>query len=259
MSDTAPMPDDLTPAPAFPPPGADIPGPDPGPPAPLPGTGEPPPDADTPPGPVAPPPSFQLGPVYEIDPATVAPHPLAELLPVPSRAGFEQLYTTIAVDGQQVPGVMLGGKLLDGRSRRAVREQLGLPLKVQDFIGSEEQALTYVLDANIYHRDLSAAQRACIAATLVPRISEETAANRLRRYRETIARRQGKDWVTNLSPNLEEDDNAVRARTVAARMTNASEGYLGYALRLQVCNTRRPSCSTRSGPGRQACRPHCAN
>ena len=227
------MPDDLMPG-ALPPfPGADSPGPVPGSPTSPPESEEPPPGADTTLGPEPPVPSFQLGPVYEIDPVTVIPHPLAEMLPEPSRPGFEQLYTAIAVDGQQVPGVMLGAKLLDGRSRRAIREDLGLPLKVQDFSGSEEQALAYVLGTNLQRRDLSAAQRACVAAFALPRISEETAASRLRKYRETIARRRGEDCVTSLSPNLEERGTAERARTVAARMTNASEGYVGYALRLQ--------------------------
>ena len=39
--------------------------------------------------------------------------------------------------------------------------------------------------------------------------------------------------MTSLSPNLEEGGTAERARSVAARMTNASEGHVGYALRLQ--------------------------
>ena len=164
---------------------------------------------------------------------SVTSHPLAELLPTPSRAELEGLYTTIAVNGQQVAGVVLDGKLLDGRSRGGICERLGLPLKVRDFIGTEAQALTYVLNANTCRRDLSAAQHACIAATVVPRISEETAAGRLRKYRETIARRQGENCLANLPNNLADQDGTVSARLTVARMMKVSDRYVGYALRLQ--------------------------
>ena len=211
-----------------------VPGPGSEPPSPPPGPGDAPlPDVGTGGAPELPPSPFQLGPVYVIDPASITSHRLAELLPEPSPVEQERLYAAIAVDGQQVAGVVLDGKLLDGRSRGGIREQLGLPLRVRDFIGTEAQALTYVLNANTCRRDLSAAQRACVAATVLPRISEETAAGRPQKYRETIARRQGEDCVTSLSPNPEETGNAERAGAVAVRMVNTSEGYVGYALRLQ--------------------------
>ena len=234
MSDNAPLPDDLTPTFSPPADGSGVPGPGYEPPVPPPGPGDaPPPGVGA--GDVLgfPPPAFQLGPVYLIDPASIAPHPLAELLPRPSRGELEQLHTAIAVNGQQVAGVVLDGKLLDGRSRRGICERLGLPLRVRDFIGGEVEALTYVLDANVCRRDLSSAQLACVAATVIPRISEETAANRLRKYRETIARRQGEDWLSNLTSNPEDDGKPTSSRLIVARMLGVSDTYVGYALRLQ--------------------------
>ena len=224
MSDSAPVPDDLTPAFSSTADDSGVPGPGSGPPSPPPGTGD---------APGLPPP-FQLGPVYLIDPASIASHPLAELLPEPSPVEQERLYTAIAVDGQQVAGVVLDGRLLDRRSRGGICERLGLPLKVRDFIGTEAQALTYVLNANTCRRDLSAAQRACVAATVVPRIPEEAAASRLRKYRGTIARRQGEDCLANLPNNPGDEDGTVSARLIVARMMKVSDRYVGYALQLQL-------------------------
>ena len=108
----------------------------------------PPGQGDTPPPDVGPgdvpelPPACQLRPVYLVDPGSIDAHPLAELLPEPSPAEQEQLYTSIAVNGQQVEGVVLDSTLLDGRSRRGICGQLGLPLRVRDFIGGEVEALT---------------------------------------------------------------------------------------------------------------------
>ena len=129
-----------------------------------------------------------------------------------------RLHTDIAVDGQQAAGVVLDGKLLDGRSRRGVCELLGLPLEVGDYLGTEAQVLIHVLSASTYHRELSAAQRACVAATVLPRISEETAAGRLRKYRETVAKRQGEDCLANLPNNSGDEDGTVSARLTVARM-----------------------------------------
>ena len=233
MSDNAHMPDDLAPPPSPPAGDSGVPEPGCGPPVPPPAPGDaPPPDVGTGDVPELPP-ACQLGPVYLIDPASIEAHPLAELLPTPSRAEQEQLFTSIAVNGQQVEGIVLDGRLLDGRSRRGVCEQLGLPLRVRDFIGGEAEALTYVLDANVCRRDLSAAQLACVAATVIPRISEETAANRLRKYRETVARRQGEDCLSNLTTNPEDGDELVSSRLIVARMMAVSDTYVGYALRLQ--------------------------
>ena len=66
-----------------------------------------------------------------------------------------------------------------------------------------------------------------------PRISEETVAGRLRKYHETIVRRQGEDCLANLPNNLEDQDGTVSARLTVARMMKVSDRYVGYALRLQ--------------------------
>ena len=106
MNDNAPLPDDLPPTPSSPTYESGPPGPGFEPPSPPPGPGDAPlPDVGAVDAPGLAPPPFQLGPVYLIDPASIASHPLAELLPAPSRAEQKQLFTSIAVSGQQVEGV----------------------------------------------------------------------------------------------------------------------------------------------------------
>ena len=115
MTDTAPVPDGLTPPPSSPADESGVSGP---------GCESPSPSPDPGDAPEFPAPASQLGPVYLVDPGSIAAHPLADLLPTPSRTEQEQLYTSIAVNGQQVEGIVLDGRLLDGRSRRGVCEQL---------------------------------------------------------------------------------------------------------------------------------------
>ena len=55
-----------------------------------------------------------------------------------------------------------------------------------------------------------------VAAVVLPRISEETATGRLRKDRETMARRQGENCLAILPNNLEDED-----RTVSSRLTVA--------------------------------------
>ena len=74
--------------------------------------------------------------------------------------------------------------ILDGRNRCSGCEKLGRMVPVFEFRGTEDEALQYVLSSNQHRRDLSPSQRAVVALTLIPEISEKVAAERIEKIRE---------------------------------------------------------------------------
>jgi ParB-like chromosome segregation protein Spo0J len=110
-------------------------------------------------------------------------HPVADIFPMLSENSTDrengkadkqtitlaELADSISENGLQEPIVLFdtpnGKMLLDGRNRRAacVLGKIETVL-IEDFIGTEEEAETYVLNLNIDRRDLTPGQRAYAAA-----------------------------------------------------------------------------------------------
>lgn len=95
-------------------------------------------------------------------------HPVLDLFPA-QVAGpeFEALCDDIQANGlKRQPARTTGAKpqLLDGRSRIAACERLGLPFEFEEI--PPDQAEAFVISLNLRHRHLSTSQRALIAAQL---------------------------------------------------------------------------------------------
>lgn len=110
-------------------------------------------------------------------------HPVADIFPeLPDEVRRDdgkvktitlaELADSILESGLQEPIVLFNGSLLDGRNRRkaCVRaaEATQTPIEefeilVEDFIGSEEEAVKYILDLNLDRRDLDPTMRATAA------------------------------------------------------------------------------------------------
>jgi ParB-like chromosome segregation protein Spo0J len=108
-----------------------------------------------------------LHPVQEFD-----VHPFAELFPVMGKDAFEALAASIRRDGLLQPIVLMSGKIIDGRHRYRACRAVGRPLyrgEVQEFHGSEAEAIAYVTALNLERRHLTPGQRAMIAAELATR------------------------------------------------------------------------------------------
>src|SRR6185436_12231187 len=97
----------------------------------------------------------------------LAVHPYAESIPAMNAAAFDRLSLSILTDGQLSPVVMFQGKVLDGRHRLVVAQQQGLGLWVTEFTGSERDAMTLAIKANVQRRQLTDSQRALAAAKKV--------------------------------------------------------------------------------------------
>lgn len=101
-------------------------------------------------------------------------HPLAHILPEITPLEFDALARSIAETGQLVSAMSWEAPdgieyLIDGRHRARACEQLGIPLIVELFEGSEMDVAAYVLATNVMRRHLSPSQRAAAASALATR------------------------------------------------------------------------------------------
>lgn len=95
-------------------------------------------------------------------------HPYAKLFPALAVDERQELARSIERDGYDptFPVTLYQGRILDGRNRYQCAVQCGAEPAFVDFQGSDEDALAFVLRANLTRRHLSTSQRAAIAAEL---------------------------------------------------------------------------------------------
>ena len=121
--------------------------------------------------------------MFEIEPGTLPPHRFAALFPLMTPHEHAELRHAIEVCGQQVLAVRFQNQLLDGRNRDIACKEVGINLRIVDYLGTEEEAFDYVMNANRFHRDLSASQRAAIGAELLEHITPDLEKRRLEKIK----------------------------------------------------------------------------
>jgi DNA modification methylase len=105
-------------------------------------------------------------------------HPLALLVPPMSEADFQALKSAIAIDGQQEPGLLYEGQVLDGNNRNRVCHELKIPFHAIDFKGTEEEALNKVY-SKVVGRHLTLDQKAAAAVRFEEKFAAEAKARSL--------------------------------------------------------------------------------
>lgn len=93
-------------------------------------------------------------------------HDYANLFPMLAAEAQDALRADILAHGVREPIILFGGRILDGRNRYMAARDLGLDFPVAEFIGTDSEALAYVLSTNLHRRHLTESQRAAIAAKL---------------------------------------------------------------------------------------------
>ena len=88
--------------------------------------------------------------------------------------------------------------------------------QVQPFVGTDQDALTYVLSVNQHRRDLSKSQRAAVAATLILLLSVEIQARRAEKISHACRKRGGAEILTKVSGSPPGQVAGVTARAIAA-------------------------------------------
>jgi hypothetical protein len=106
-------------------------------------------------------------------------HELAKMLPTMTDEEFSAFVEDVRAHGINKPILLLKGTdlVLDGRHRVAVADALGVEVRVDDFIGTEEQARDRVMSENVHRRHLTNAQRGLLVRELyLPQARKEAAA-----------------------------------------------------------------------------------
>jgi hypothetical protein len=93
-------------------------------------------------------------------------HPLALAIPPMTEPEREQLRESILRNGVKQPLIIFDGKVLDGRHRFYFASILKKPVRIEEFIGTEEEAKRQVAILNLHRRHLTTAQRYLVADNL---------------------------------------------------------------------------------------------
>jgi hypothetical protein len=91
-------------------------------------------------------------------PNNLKPHPLAEAFPPLTKDEFAGLVEDIRVHGQQIPIVVLDGKILDGVHRYKACRKLGIKARGEHYSGKD--AAAFVCSANVHRTTPEADQQA---------------------------------------------------------------------------------------------------
>jgi len=101
----------------------------------------------------------------DVEPRPVSP--IAELYSLMSADALMELADSIRGNGLREPIVLRAdGSVLDGRNRLRACEIAGVEARFTEFMGSDQEALEFVVDTNSTRRHLSESQRAIVAARL---------------------------------------------------------------------------------------------
>lgn len=149
-------------------------------------------------------------------------HPAAELFPLLEGEELAGLIEDIRAHGQQESCVTWNGMLLDGRNRWAACEKLGIKPEVRPFVGTEVEALQYIVSANLHRRHLTPGQKAGIAEQLEPLFSAAIPKGRPTSGSTTPER------IPELTREVGRE-----ARTLAAAVTGANPHYVSDMRRLK--------------------------
>jgi hypothetical protein len=93
-------------------------------------------------------------------------HPFADAFPMMTDQEHHQLVADIKANGLREPITRYQGKLLDGRNRDRVCDELGIKPIYVDFEGTDQEALAFVISMNLVRRHLTIGQLGLIAAEL---------------------------------------------------------------------------------------------
>jgi len=80
---------------------------------------------------------------------------------------------------------------------------------------------------------MTTSQRAAVAVTLLPHITETVSQNRIEKVRAAWQRKREEGCLSNLTSNLDAEECPVSSRAIAAHMMRVSDGYVANALRIQ--------------------------
>ena len=155
-------------------------------------------------------------------------HDLALVFPESTEKELTALTDSIGAQGQIHPAVLHEGMILDGRSRYTACNRLGINLLTMP-LPENIDPVGYVAGANIARRQLSAAQKAVVAAKLMPYYEAE-AAKRKQSLSGTRPNRNGP--APDVTESLPGPDERGEAREKAAKVTGVNARYVSDIVKI---------------------------
>jgi len=161
-------------------------------------------------------------------PKQLESHPLSNLLPMMSEDELKKLRADILEVGLKEPIMLFEGKILDGRNRYRACQDLGVEPTFEEFAGTADEALDYVLAKNVQRRQLSGSQRAIVALRFLDQISEEVAQQRVQKIKDTVAAKKEMGELLPSSPK-----ESLKATDIAGLVVGVSGRYVADAKLVQ--------------------------
>jgi ParB-like chromosome segregation protein Spo0J len=146
-------------------------------------------------------------------------HPAALLFPDLTPDRYEELKTSIKAHGQQMPVVVQGKTLLDGRHRLRACADLGIEPIIKEHDG-KVSALEWIYALNLQRRDLTDDQRAVLVLKMQEQMVEESRAKQIEAGKRGAE--GGRGHKKNPSPGIRRRDyRAEHARSSTGRAAAA--------------------------------------
>jgi ParB-like chromosome segregation protein Spo0J len=156
-------------------------------------------------------------------------HDIVDLFPTMSDDDYAALKDHIAKHGLQTVVTTFQNKIVDGRHRSLICQELGVQIDCEEWDGDEEDLLDFVLGENLARRHLTASQKAMIGAEIAKILSDEIS-------KESGYKQAAKQGVfTNLSKGPDDARTHMPrdAAAEAAKRVGASKAYVTQAKQIQ--------------------------
>ncbi len=148
-------------------------------------------------------------------------HDVALLFPEMSDDEFDRLKAHISEHGLQDKILTLNGKIIDGRHRALVCQELEIPIECEEWEGDPEHILDFVIGQNLARRHLTQSQKAMVAVEVEKHIAEDIA-------KQEKMRKAGKS-KSDLSKIGQVDLEPRDATKEAAQQVGVSRSYVADA------------------------------
>lgn len=157
------------------------------------------------------------------DDTQIKEHPASLLFPPITNGEFDGLKEDIAEHGLRDPIVLFEGAVLDGRNRLRACQEIGIEPSFTTFNGPDPYA--YVISTNMHRRNLTASQRAAIAAEAREPLMEEG------RRRMAEGGRVSPKGPTLPNPSIQAE--ALRSREIVGKMFDVGHMQVGRAVAIK--------------------------
>jgi ParB-like nuclease domain len=165
-------------------------------------------------------------------------HEVCSLFPDMTPDEFRELTTDISQRGQLDPIWTYEGQIIDGRHRYRACCILSRDPIFREWAGEGGSLLGFVVSRNLHRRQLTASQRAAIAAEIKPRIDEEVRQELRQKQREGgkkagNGRPSAEKKVYDKNDKDQKPTKGRDSRAETAALMNVSSGYVSEAERIR--------------------------